>query len=127
MVTKMLSGGPPPMRNGRTDTAAAFRYSMTEGTLPVTSTESEANFFTSGSGLRPTMKNLASGILDRTCGQISAQKNRIASTFASQSIDPVNITTLPDGSEEPAPLNSCKLTPVGTTEMIAGVTALINF
>src|ERR1700686_4334938 len=100
---------------------------MTEGTLPVTSMESEANFFTRGSGLRPTMKNLASGVLDRTRGQISAQKYCMASTFASQSIDPVNMTTLPNGSEKPAPLNSCKLTPVGTTEMFAGRVALINF
>ncbi len=35
IASKIFRRVPPPMRNGTTNTAADFRYSMTEGTPPV--------------------------------------------------------------------------------------------
>ena len=73
-------------------TAACSIYGRTSSTRPVTVTpRSSASFLTAGVGVRPTMVRCASGSSARIAGSTSRQKYSIASSFGSQSIEPVNI------------------------------------
>src|SRR5581483_4911 len=98
IASKIFNRVPPPIRSGTTYTAAASIYGRTSSTRPVTSiAASSASFFTAGVGARPTIVKRTSGSSPRTSGRISRAKNCMASSFGSQSIEPVKTS---DGTRE---------------------------
>src|SRR4029079_16509377 len=110
---------PPPIRSGTTTTAASRKWSSTDGTRPVISTELDASLWTRASGFRPTTLKRAPGISASTLGQISEQKYSMASIFGSQSIAPTK-TTSDDWSSDFCGVYCFKSTPVGTTDTLDG-------
>jgi len=90
IASKIFSRVPPPMRSGTMYTAASLMYGRTSSTVPVTLIPSAASARTAGVGARPTIDSDTRGSCSRISGRISAQKYFIASSFGSQSMEPVN-------------------------------------
>ena len=74
-------------------------YGRTSSTRPVTVTPcSSARRLTAGVGARPTIERRTPGSCARISGRMSRQKNCIASSFGSQSIEPVKTSVRDAGS-----------------------------
>ena len=92
IASNTLSLVPPPILSGMTYTAARSRKGRTSSTRPVTRIfgSSRLNAVRAGKGFRPTTVSTTSGHEARIFGRISRTKYFIASSFGSQSIDPLN-------------------------------------
>ena len=94
MASKILRRVPLPLRNGTTQTAPRSRKGRMSSTVPVTCTLSDPSARSFADGRRPTAQNCASGTARRTSGSTCATKYSTASSFGSQSIEPVNTMLL---------------------------------